>query len=73
VRRLEAFTADLREHDHADNVIILLFSEFGRRVHDNGSGTDHGCSGASLHPRDKVKASLRRVSLLQAESWFRAT
>ena len=34
---IDAFMKDLREHDHADNVIMLLFSEFGRRVRDNGS------------------------------------
>jgi uncharacterized protein (DUF1501 family) len=27
---------------------MLLFSEFGRRVHDNGSGTDHGAAGAAF-------------------------
>ena len=42
------FFDDLREHDAADNVIMLLFSEFGRRTHDNGSGTDHGAAGAAL-------------------------
>ncbi len=42
------FFADLREHNASDNVIMLLFSEFGRRVHDNGSGTDHGAAGASF-------------------------
>ena len=42
------FFADLKEHDAADNVIMLLFSEFGRRVHDNGSGTDHGAAGAAF-------------------------
>src|SRR2546427_12895350 len=52
---LEAFTADLREHDHADNVIILLFSEFGRRVHDNGSGTDHGAAGPAFILGAKVQ------------------
>ena len=31
---------DLRQHDASDNVIVLMFSEFGRRVRDNGSGTD---------------------------------
>ena len=38
------FFDDLREHDAAENVIMLLFSEFGRRTHDNGSGTDHGAA-----------------------------
>ena len=49
------FFADLREHDAADNVIMLLFSEFGRRVHDNGSGTDHGAAGAAFVIGDLVK------------------
>ena len=40
------FWDDLREHDADDNVIMFLFSEFGRRVRDNGSGTDHGAAGA---------------------------
>ena len=49
------FFADLREHDAAGNVIMLLFSEFGRRVHDNGSGTDHGAAGAAFVIGDPVK------------------
>ena len=40
------FWADLREHDADDNVLMFLFSEFGRRVRDNGAGTDHGAAGA---------------------------
>jgi uncharacterized protein (DUF1501 family) len=42
------FFADLEEHDAADNVVMLLFSEFGRRVRDNGSGTDHGAAGPAF-------------------------
>ena len=49
------FFDDLREHDAADNVIMLLFSEFGRRVKDNGSGTDHGAAGAAFVMGDPVK------------------
>ena len=41
------FFADLKEHDAADNVLMLVFTEFGRRVKDNGSGSDHGSGGAS--------------------------
>ena len=52
---VEAFFDDLREHDASDNVIMLLFSEFGRRVHDNGSGTDHGAAGACWVIGDPVK------------------
>jgi uncharacterized protein (DUF1501 family) len=50
-----AFFADLREHDAADNVVLLMFTEFGRRVRDNGSGTDHGAGGAAFVIGDAVK------------------
>ena len=49
------FFADLKEHDAADNVLMLVFTEFGRRVKDNGSGSDHGSGGASLHHRPAGK------------------
>ena len=49
------FFDDLREHDAADNVIMLMFSEFGRRTHDNGSGTDHGAAGVAFVIGDRVK------------------
>jgi uncharacterized protein (DUF1501 family) len=52
---LDAFMTDLRAHDAADNVIVLMFSEFGRRVQDNGSGTDHGAAGVTFVLGDKVK------------------
>jgi uncharacterized protein (DUF1501 family) len=42
------FYADLKEHSREDEAIILLFSEFGRRIRDNGSGTDHGSGGVAL-------------------------
>jgi uncharacterized protein (DUF1501 family) len=49
------FFDDLREHDAADNVVMLLFTEFGRRVRDNGSGTDHGAGGVAFVIGDAVK------------------
>ncbi len=52
---IQDFFDDLREHDAADDVIMLLFSEFGRRTHDNGSGTDHGAAGAAFVIGDSVK------------------
>jgi uncharacterized protein (DUF1501 family) len=52
---IDEFFADLREHNASDNVIMVLFSEFGRRVHDNGSGTDHGAAGVVLVLGDRVK------------------
>src|SRR5437773_8221193 len=40
---LVAFYSDLAGHGKADNVVIMTWSEFGRRVEENGSqGTDHG-------------------------------
>lgn len=40
---LSAFYTDLARHGKADNVVVLTWSEFGRRVQENGSlGTDHG-------------------------------
>ncbi|MBO55904.1 MAG: hypothetical protein CL886_09615 [Dehalococcoidia bacterium] len=52
---ISAFFEDLKEHDASDNVVMYLFSEFGRRVHDNGSGTDHGAAGVSFVIGDQVK------------------
>jgi uncharacterized protein (DUF1501 family) len=51
---VEAFFKDLREHNKSQNVIMRMFSEFGRRVHDNGSGTDHGAGGVAFVLGDKV-------------------
>ena len=45
---VECFFDDLKEHDAGDNVIMLMFTEFGRRTHDNGSGTDHGAGGVAF-------------------------
>ena len=43
---LKAFLDDLAAAKLADRVLVLCFSEFGRRVEENGSsGTDHGSSG----------------------------
>src|SRR6266566_8251462 len=40
---LSAFYTDLVKHGKADNVVVMTWSEFGRRVEENGSlGTDHG-------------------------------
>ena len=45
---LRDFTDDLAEHGRDDNTTILVFSEFGRRIKDNGSGTDHGSGGTTF-------------------------
>ena len=52
---VESFFDDLREHNASENVVLLMFTEFGRRVRDNGSGTDHGAGGVAFIAGDKVK------------------
>ena len=42
------FIDDLEEHNAAEEVAILVFTEFGRRMRDNGSGTDHGSGGGAF-------------------------
>jgi uncharacterized protein (DUF1501 family) len=52
------FFDDLRAHDAAENVVMLVFTEFGRRIRDNGSGTDHGAGGGSFIIGERVKGGL---------------
>ena len=39
-----AFQRDLEARKLDDRVLIQLWSEFGRRPKENGSGTDHGAA-----------------------------
>jgi len=55
---IAAFFEDLHAHGEGDNVVMYLFSEFGRRVHDNGSGTDHGAAGVAFAIGDNVKGGM---------------
>jgi uncharacterized protein (DUF1501 family) len=55
---VDAFISDLREHNASDNVILFMFSEFGRRVADNGSGTDHGAAGIAFAVGEAVKGGI---------------
>ena len=52
---LRAFKDDLNEHGASKEIAILMFSEFGRRVKDNGSGTDHGSGGVAFILGDEVQ------------------
>ena len=52
------FMDDLEEHNAADDVSILVFTEFGRRMRDNGSGTDHGSGGGAFLIGKNVKGGL---------------
>ena len=42
------FYDDLKEHGKENDAAILIFTEFGRRIKDNGSGTDHGAGGVAI-------------------------
>ena len=51
-----AFLADLKRIGRADDVVLLAFSEFGRRVPENVSlGTDHGAANVMFVAGTKVK------------------
>jgi uncharacterized protein (DUF1501 family) len=52
------FLDDLEQHDESENVAILVFTEFGRRMRDNGSGTDHGSGGGAFLFGKNVKGGL---------------
>ena len=45
---------DLKQHDASEDVLMLVFTEFGRRVKDNGNGSDHGSGGVSFLIGDGV-------------------
>ena len=63
-RAVSDFYADLREHDAPDGepwsnrVVMFAFTEFGRRVKDNGSGTDHGSGGVAFAIGDPVRGGM---------------
>ena len=52
------FYDDLVEHDRADETVIFMYSEFGRRIRDNGSGTDHGSGGMAMVIGNSVKGGM---------------
>ncbi len=53
-----AFYDDLKEHHLDEDIILFLWSEFGRRVKDNGSGTDHGAGGVAFVIGESVKGGM---------------
>ena len=57
-RAVGDFYDDLKEHNAGEDVLLLVFTEFGRRVKDNGSGTDHGAGGHCFIIGDQVKGGL---------------
>jgi uncharacterized protein (DUF1501 family) len=57
-RAVRDFFDDLREHNASEEVIMMIFSEFGRRIKDNGNGTDHGSGGGTFLIGDRVKGGM---------------
>ena len=56
---VKAFVADLKAQGNLSRVLVMTFSEFGRRVAENASsGTDHGAAAPMFLIGDKVKAAL---------------
>ena len=55
---ISSFFQDLRAHDASSEVTMLVFTEFGRRIRDNASGTDHGSGGGAFIVGDHVKGGL---------------
>lgn len=42
---LFSFYSDMKQNKLLNKVTVVVFSEFGRRVKENGTGTDHGTAG----------------------------
>ena len=60
---------DLKEHGREDDAAVLIFSEFGRRIRDNGTGSDHGSGGVAFVIGGAVNGGLygEYPSLAEAE------
>jgi uncharacterized protein (DUF1501 family) len=56
---MTAFYKDMAARGHKDRILMMTFSEFGRRAKENGSkGTDHGSAAPMLLVGGKVKAGV---------------
>ena len=53
-KTLAAFQADIEARGLGDSVLVHVWSEFGRRVKENGGGTDHGAGGVSMFLGSRV-------------------
>jgi uncharacterized protein (DUF1501 family) len=60
---IKAFMDDLKASGLSDRVLLMAFSEFGRRVAENGSlGTDHGAAAPVLLAGGRLKPGLYGVT-----------
>ena len=71
------FYSDMKDANKGDDVVLFVFSEFGRRVKDNGNGTDHGSGGVAFVIGDSVNGghygeypSLKSEDLLEGDLKF---
>ena len=56
---VKAFVEDMKGQGNLPRVLLMTFSEFGRRVAENANGgTDHGAAAPMFVVGDKVKAGL---------------
>jgi uncharacterized protein (DUF1501 family) len=56
---ISAFYRDLAARGHQDRILLMTFSEFGRRARENGShGTDHGSAAPMFLVGGRVRAGL---------------
>jgi uncharacterized protein (DUF1501 family) len=56
---LAAFWTDLSNQTMLDQTLVIIFSEFGRRISENGSaGTDHGAAGVMMALGGAVRGGL---------------
>jgi uncharacterized protein (DUF1501 family) len=72
-----AFQRDLEARGLADRALLTLWSEFGRRPEENGSGTDHGAAGTAFvvgsQARGQMIGEFPGLSTLDAEDNLVAT
>ena len=55
---IDCFQRDLIKQKLDEETVIWIFSEFGRRIADNGTGTDHGSGGVAFLLGNSVKGGL---------------
>ena len=58
IESVVAFQRDLEARKLDGRVLIQLWSEFGRRPRENGSGTDHGAAGVAFLIGTRVKGKM---------------
>jgi uncharacterized protein (DUF1501 family) len=65
------FFQDLKEHNASEEIVMLVFTEFGRRIYDNGSGTDHGSGGGAFIIGNRVSGGLySEYPSLEPDKWL---